>query len=334
MAERALLWPLMLFANLWLLLVYCPICHMVWGDGLLMRWGVLDTAGGLVVETCSGVTALVLCYFVGPRYHPPEDADPVRAVLHIIGAALLWVGWLLFNGGSAFTSGARASTTVLNTLLAGSAGGLGWLGCAALGSCKSGMMHLTATFHFMGGAVAGLCAATPSSGFVTPTGSVLIGLGAGALCFLADEKLKPWVLKPRGIDDVVSVFPVHGMGGLWGTLMTGVLAVDSVGGVRGAIQGNWSQVKIQAASILVVVAWTAVMTALLLAVISRVTVLRAAPAEEMTGLDSRPYGHKSAQKVARMLSNRTGEDTASVPDSDDSTSPGDLESHSEATTTA
>jgi len=317
-AERALLWPTMIIANLWLLLVYCPVCHMVWGDGLLQRWGVLDTAGGLVVETCSGVTALVLCYFVGPRRHASDDADPVRGVLHIVGAALLWVGWLAFNGGSAFTSGARASTTVLNTLLAGSAGGLAWLGCAALSSCNEGMLHLTATFHLMGGAVGGLCAATPSSGYVSPSGSVIIGLGAGVLCYFADNKFMHKVLTPRGIDDVVSVFPVHGVGGLWGTLATGLLAVERVGGVKGAVEGNWAQVGIQAASMLVVVAWTTVGTMLITFLVSRVAKLRVSQEEEKSGLDARAHGQKGMAHLKQKLRS-CGDESSEEEDSVSST---------------
>eukprot|EP00443_Scrippsiella_acuminata_P063632 CAMPEP_0115494808 /NCGR_PEP_ID=MMETSP0271-20121206/64916_1 /TAXON_ID=71861 /ORGANISM="Scrippsiella trochoidea, Strain CCMP3099" /LENGTH=458 /DNA_ID=CAMNT_0002923409 /DNA_START=47 /DNA_END=1423 /DNA_ORIENTATION=+ len=335
-AERALLWPTMLIANLWFLLVYCPVCHMVWGEnGLLLRWGVLDTAGGLVVETCSGVTALVLCYFVGPRSHPSDDPDTHRGVLHIMGAAFLWVGWLAFNGGSAYTSGARASTTVLNTLLAGSAGGLGWLACAAMSSChRHGMLHLTATFHLMGGAVGGLCAATPSSGYVTPSGSLLVGMGAGVLCYYADHKFMSRCLVPRGIDDVVSVFPVHGVGGLWGTLATGLLAVERVGGVKGAIQGNWKQVGIQAASMLVVCLWTTVGTTLITFFVSRITKLRASHQEELTGLDTRPHGQQGLKKLSKRMLNQGGcVDEASSEDEND-TSMVDDESVEEDSTNA
>lgn len=318
-AERALLWPMIVIANLWLLLVYCPVCHMVWGGGLLMRWGAVDTAGGLVVETCSGLTALVLCYFVGPRSHPSDDKDPIRGVLHIVGAALLWVGWLVFNGGSAYTSGMRASTTVLNTMLAGSCGGLAWLGTAYVLEMRKGMLHLSATFHFMGGAVGGLCAATPSSGFVSPTGSAIIGISTGILCYFADHNLAKR-LSNRGIDDVVSVFPVHGVGGMWGTLMTGVFAVERVGGIKGAVEGNWRQVGLQAVALLIVSAWSVVGTAVVAFAVSRTHTLRVTQEEELSGLDSRTHGqNKRFAKAATKALSQVGSSEDEGSTSDDGT---------------
>jgi len=167
------------------------------------------------------------------------------------------------------------------------------------------MLHLTATFHLMGGAVGGLCAATPSSGYVSPSGSMIIGLVAGVLCYFADHKLMKAFLEPRGIDDVVSVFPVHGIGGLWGTLATGLLAVESVGGVKGAIEGNWSQVGVQATSMLIVCAWSAAGTSLITFGVSHLTKLRATEEEEIMGLDSRPYIQSPRSRKSSMESPRS-----------------------------
>lgn len=298
-AERVLLWPIVWFSNAWLLVVYAPVCHMVWGGGVLMNMGVLDTAGGLVVETCSGLTALVLCFYIGPRTAPSEEPDLPRGVLHLVGAGLLWVGWLGFNGGSAYTSGGRASTTTLNTFLAGSAGGMAWLLAAQLSHCKEGMMNLQATFAVMGGAVAGLCAATPSSGFVSPSDSVFIGFTAG----LISQRMEGFMEKfahPRGIDDAVAVFPVHGMAGLWGTFMTGVCARKDLGGYAGGMEGNWQQVSVQLFSMAVVSAWTILGTSLILTVQTRIQNMRATDEEEQLGLDTRPHGHKSAQRLASL----------------------------------
>eukprot|EP00927_Polykrikos_kofoidii_P022343 TRINITY_DN2088_c0_g1_i1.p1 TRINITY_DN2088_c0_g1~~TRINITY_DN2088_c0_g1_i1.p1 ORF type:complete len:453 (+),score=58.61 TRINITY_DN2088_c0_g1_i1:443-1801(+) len=277
--ERALFWPLMLFCNVWFLVVYCPICHMVWGDGVLQQWGVVDTAGGLVVETCSGFSALVLCYFIGPRRITPEPPDSVRAVLHIVGASLLWVGWLGFNAGSAFPRTGRVAMTLLNTQLSGCAGAIFWMLCAmASKSKKGGMPSAPATFHLMGGAIAGLCAATPSSGYVTPSASVLIGGTAGMLCFAAETFLMGKVLHPKGIDDVVAVFPVHGVAGALGTLLTGVFATRDVGG----IEGGWHQFGKQVLGLLVVVGWSVVATAVIAGTMKKTKWLRRATLEEET----------------------------------------------------
>lgn len=320
--ERALLWPLMLLANVWHILVYCPICHMVWGGGLLQQWGVIDTAGGLVIETCAGVSALVLCYMVGPRteillkttrdssstplmqvdlaglspeeaHEDPEkgneDPDSLQAVLHIVGAGLLWVGWIGFNAGSAFTTGARASSAALNTLLAAACGTFAWFPLAVLSKNvrQEGMSHTTSAFHLMGGAIAGLCAATPSSGYCSPSGSIVIGAGSGILCYLATEILMARILVNKGFDDTVSCFSVHGVAGMWGTLMTGVFAEKEVGGIRGALHGNFQLLGVQALGVIVTCAWSAIGTFIIASVFANAKCLRATFQEEIQGMDSR-----------------------------------------------
>jgi len=314
-AERALLWPLMVIANLWLLVVYCPICHMVWGGGILAKWGVVDTAGGLVVETCSGVTALVLCFFVGPRTKEGDEADPARAILHIIGGALLWVGWLAFNGGSAYTTGARASMTMLNTFLAGSAGSLGWFITAAM--CDMGLQHVNSTFHLVGGAISGLVAATPSSGYVSPLGSVVIGLGAGMLCYFVDHRMKEKLCNQWGIDDVVSVFPVHGMGGIWGTIMTGVFAVKSMGGVSGGVEGNWNLVGVQTLGVVVTCVWTCIGTAMLCVIAQAIQPIRSTEQDEHKGLDTRVHLKRNSSRRSNGCSQEVNDSGDSSTDAEE-----------------
>jgi len=250
----------------------------------------LDTAGGLVVETASGISALVLCCFVGPRRVHPEQPDSIRAMLHIIGASFLWVGWLGFNAGSAIPTTSRVSMTLLNTQLSACAGACLWMTCAVISKYKDGgMPSASATFNLMGGAIAGLCAATPSSGYVTPSASMFIGGTAGILCFIAETFLMGKVLHPMGIDDVVAVFPVHGVGGVWGTLMTGVFVVSEVGGV----DGGWQQFKIQVIGLLLVVAWSVVGTGLIAGCLKKLKLLRRATLEEEThGLDVRRHASR------------------------------------------
>lgn len=288
-AERAKLMPLMIFANLWLLVVYCPIAHMTWAaDGLLLKWGVLDLAGGLVVETCSGVTGLVLCYIIGPRALTKEEPDPTRAVLHIIGASILWVGWLAFNAGSAMTNGHQASMALMNTQNGAATAALAWWAAAYISGGRQQMSHTESVFNLFGGAVAGLVAATPSSGFVDLTGGVFIGVTAGFLCFWVDRKALEILADKYGIDDAVSVFPVHGVGGMWGILMTGVFAVKEVGGTDGYLRGNTEQFYIQAKSLGVVIAWVSIGTAICAQVVQLCSNLRGTPIEEERGFDYLP----------------------------------------------
>jgi Amt family ammonium transporter len=284
MRFSAFLW----FAAGWLILVYVPITHWVWGGGFLASAGVLDFAGGTVVHLNAGIAGLVAAYVLGKRHgYGTDNFAPYDLSLAVIGTGLLWVGWLGFNGGSALGANSRAAFAITATHLAASAGALTWMFLEWWTRRKPSVLGLIT------GAIAGLGTITPASGFVLPWHGVIIGLIAGAVCFWACT----WLKLRIGYDDSLDVFGVHGVGGATGTLLTGVFAVaalsaspDSPEGSPGLLEGNARQVLIQLYAVIAVLIWSGVLTYVLLKVISFLLPLRVNQQHEIEGLDLTQHG--------------------------------------------
>jgi Amt family ammonium transporter len=277
MRFSAYLW----FSAGWLLLVYVPIAHWVWGGGFLQTAGLLDFAGGTVVHLNAGIAGLVACYALGPRRgYGSENLAPYDLSMAVIGTGLLWVGWFGFNGGSALGANSRAAMAILTTHMAACAGALTWMAIEWATRRKPSVLGM------ISGAVAGLGTITPASGFVLPWHGVIIGIAAGAICFWACTQLK---LK-CGYDDSLDVFGVHGVGGFTGTLLTGVFATAAIGEVSGLFEGNPRQVLIQLYGIVVTLAWSAIVSFILLKIINFLLPLRVRTEEEQMGLDVALHG--------------------------------------------
>jgi len=276
------------FAALWLLFVYVPIAHWVWGGGFLYTAGILDFAGGTVVHLNAGVAGLVAAYVIGKRYgYGTDNFAPHDLSLAVIGTGLLWVGWFGFNGGSALGSGSRAVFAIVATHLAASMGALTWMVLEWWTRGKPSVLGM------ISGAVAGLGTITPASGFVLPWHGLVIGLIAGAFCFWACTKLKQML----GYDDSLDVFGVHGVGGATGTLLTGVFATaaisigpDTPQGLPGLLEGNPRQLLIQLYGVLATLVWSGVMTFVLLKLIALMVPLRVSQRSEIEGLDLTQHG--------------------------------------------
>ncbi len=272
-AERMKFSALMWFMGLWSLLVYAPIAHWVWGGGFLGDWGVLDFAGGTVVHINAGVAGLICCLVMGKRKgFGTENMAPHNLVLSVIGASLLWVGWFGFNAGSATAANEFATA----------AAALAWMFAEWITRGKPSVLGIVS------GAVAGLVAITPASGFVNPMGALAIGIAAGLICFWAATSLK----KALGYDDSLDAFGVHGVGGFVGAILTGVFAVEAIGGdgKKGLIDGNAGQVLTQLWGCLVTMAWCAVVTFIILKIVDAMVGLRVTTEEEIEGLDINLHG--------------------------------------------
>ena len=283
-ADRMKFSSFLVFMTLWSLVVYAPVCHWVWGPGgFLGEAGVLDFAGGTVVHINAGIAGLVCAYVIGGRKgHGTENMVPHNLTYSVIGASLLWVGWFGFNAGSAVASNGAAGMAMAVTQIATGAAALAWMFVEWAVRGKPSVLGIAS------GAVAGLVAITPASGFVDPMGGLIIGLVAGVACFWGAT----WLKKTLGYDDSLDVFGVHGVGGIVGALLTGVFAVQAIGGEgkAGLIDGNPGQILTQAYGVGVTVLYTAVMTAVLLFGIKAVMGLRVTPEEEREGLDIRLHG--------------------------------------------
>ena len=287
-AERKRFKAFVLFAVAWSTLVYAPIAHWVWSpDGWLFSLGVLDFAGGTVVHLSSGVAALVAALFIGRRTGLVHAAtEPHDVPMTVLGAGLLWFGWFGFNAGSALGANGLAATAFVTTNTAAAMGAITWVTISWLHRGTPSVLGAAL------GAVAGLVAITPAAGFVTPAASVLIGFGVGAICYAAS------LLRLRSrIDDALDVFAIHGVGGAFGALATGIFATTVVNpaGLDGLLAGNVGQVATQAFGVVVVGAYSAVATAGILFLINLVVPIRvAAPAEE-AGLDLAQHGEVAYQ---------------------------------------
>jgi len=282
-AERMKFSAMLWFIGLWSLVVYAPIAHWVWGGGFLGDWGVLDFAGGTVVHINAGVAGLVCAMVLGKRKgYGIENMAPHNLVLSVIGASLLWVGWFGFNAGSAGAANGSAGMAMAVTQFATAAAALTWMFAEWMSRGKPSVLGV------ISGAVAGLVAITPASGFVTPTGSLVIGLVAGLVCFWGATVLK----HALGYDDSLDAFGVHGVGGFAGAILTGVFAVEAIGGTgkKGLIDGNAGQVLTQLWGSLVCIAWCAVATFIILKIVDVVIGLRVTAEEEVEGLDINLHG--------------------------------------------
>jgi Amt family ammonium transporter len=287
-ADRLRFSAFLLFCALWLLVVYVPIAHLVWGGGFLGTYGLIDFAGGTVVHLNAGVAGLVAAYVVGARRgYGSENLAPYDLALAVIGTGLLWVGWFGFNGGSALGANSRAAMAIVATHLAASMGAFTWMALEWWTRGKPSVLGM------ISGAVAGLGTITPASGFVLPMQAVLIGLVAGAFCFWACT----WLKLKIGYDDSLDVFGVHGVGGFTGTLLAGVFAVGALsatpelpGGVHGLLEGNPQQVVAQLYGIVVTLVWSGALTFVILKVIGALVPLRVRQEDEVTGLDVSLHG--------------------------------------------
>jgi Amt family ammonium transporter len=283
-AERMKFSALMWFMGLWAVFVYAPIAHWVWGPGgFLGDWGVLDYAGGTVVHINAGVAGLVCALVMGKRKgYGTDNMAPHNLVLSVIGASLLWVGWFGFNAGSAVSASTNAGMAMAVTQIATAAAALGWMFAEWLVRGKPSVLGIVS------GAVAGLVAITPASGFVNPVGGLVIGIVAGVVCFWSATSLK----KALGYDDSLDAFGVHGVGGFTGAILTGVFAVQAIGGdgKKGLIDGNAGQVLTQLWGCLVTMAWCAFATFIILKLIDAMIGLRVTAEEEVEGLDINLHG--------------------------------------------
>jgi Amt family ammonium transporter len=283
--ERIKFSALLVFATLWLTLVYCPVAHWVWGSGgWLARLGVLDFAGGSVVHINAGVSALALALVLGPRRGFEERIlmEPNNIPYVVLGAALLWFGWFGFNAGSALTAGGLASNAFVTTNTAGAAAALTWMILAWIHRRPSVLGVAT-------GAVVGLAAITPASGFVQPLASIPIGIIAAMLSYY----VMFWRSRAGKIDESLDVFACHGVGGTWGIIATGIFATAGVGGAKGLVDGNWLQVPIQLAAIVVIVVFAFGLTWLLAKLVDVTVGLRVSKEEETVGLDISQHGERA-----------------------------------------
>ncbi len=293
-AERMKFSAMAVFLSLWSLFVYCPMAHMVWGVGGLLNASAghipsLDFAGGTVVHVTSGVSALVTCIYLGKRMgYPHTNMPPHSMVLSFIGACLLWVGWFGFNAGSALAANSLATSAFINTHFAAAAAALGWTVAEWIHNGKPTALGA------ISGAVAGLVAITPASGFVQPFSALLIGVIAGAFCsFMVFE-----VKSRLGYDDSLDAFGVHGAGGTLGALLTGLFATKAINAIygsgvaTGAIDGHWGQVLNQLAGVGIAWSISIVGTLVLLFVVDKVIGLRVSPEQESVGLDLSQHGEE------------------------------------------
>ena len=277
MRFSAFLW----FVAGWVLFVYVPIAHWVWGGGFLSSAGLLDFAGGTVVHLNAGVAGLVAAYILGARRgYGTENLAPYDLSLAVIGTGLLWVGWFGFNGGSALAANSRAGFAIVATHLAACAGVLTWMALEWWDRGKPSVLGM------ISGAIAGLGTITPASGFVLPWHGIVIGIVAGAFCYWACTKLKTKL----GYDDSLDVFGVHGVGGATGTILAGVFAVAAIGDTAGLLEGNGKQVLIQLYGVVVTLVWSGVITFVLLKLIDLFAPLRVRDEDERAGLDVALHG--------------------------------------------
>lgn len=277
----------MIFSAIWLVLVYSPVAHMVWHpNGFLAKMGVLDFAGGYVVEIASGISAMVAALFIGERVrYKKETILPNNIPLVFIGAALLWVGWFGFNAGSAMKADGIAANAFMVTNTAGAMGALVWLLIERFVSGKATVIG------GVSGVVAGMVAITPASGFVDNKAALLIGAVAGVLCYIFVAKVK----KRFGYDDSLDVFGIHGMGGTWGIIATGLFANPNINGKAGLFYGNALQLWIQFKGILVVYCIVIVGTLVSLLIVRAFMRLRVEPQEEIYGLDLILHGERASE---------------------------------------
>jgi Amt family ammonium transporter len=276
-AERMKFSAMMVFSLVWLVLVYLPICHMTWGGagGYFADMGVLDFAGGIVVHITAGIAALVACIVIGPRSgYGTTPMIPHNLTMTVTGTGMLWVGWFGFNGGSALAANGDAAMAITVTHISASAAALMWMSIEWVQNGKPSALGLAT------GAIAGLAAVTPASGFIGPIGGLVIGLASGAICFVASTSIK----HKLGYDDSLDVFGVHGVGGFVGTVLAGVFCAGAFGGKLGDI-GIIGQVGTQLFAAVITIVYTGVVTWVILKAVDVTIGLRVSSDEERQGLD-------------------------------------------------
>lgn len=276
-AERMRFSSLLWFVGCWVMLIYVPICHWVWGGGWLSHLGVMDFAGGLVVHVSGGVAALIAAMLLGPRRGFPRiPMPPHNLTMTATGAGILWVGWHGFSAGSALMANGAAGIAMLSTHMSAAAGSIAWMTLEWIRFGKpSGLGVIT-------GMVAGLGMIAPSAGFVAPLGGLAIGTSAGILCFFTLH----WIKRRFAIDDTLDVFAIHGVGGITGSLMTGIFAAEALGGIGTvADNGMLGQLSVQAIAILAVLAWSGGISFVILKCLDKTLGLRVNAIEETEGLD-------------------------------------------------
>lgn len=292
LVERMKFSGLMVFAVIWLLIVYYPIAHMVWyaggtdeATGLIFGWGALDFAGGTVVHINAGVSALVGAWFLGQRIgYLKEQIVPHSLTMTLIGTGLLWVGWFGFNAGSALEANGSAALALINTFVATAAGVLAWM------LCERVIGHSGSLLGACSGAIAGLVAITPAAGNSGPFGAILLGLVAGFLCCLFVMKAKPKL----ALDDSLDVFGIHGLGGIIGSVGTAVTMLPALGGPGDPAEyALGAQLWIQVKSVAVAIVWAAVGSAIAFGIAKLVTGLRVTPEVEREGLDLGEHGERA-----------------------------------------
>lgn len=283
--ERIRFSAVLLFSALWLLVVYAPVCHWVWGGGWLADRGVMDYAGGLVVHATAGVSALVLAHMLGPRDGYPRDLSPPHNPgMTMTGAGMLWVGWYGFNGGSALAADGAAGQAILATHLSAATAGLVWAAIEHRRFGRASMVGLVT------GVVAGLATVTPASGFVGPMGGVALGAAGSAVCYLAVHLVKTRLK----VDDSLDVFAVHGVGGILGVLMAAGLALPVLGGAGYPLDVSFgAQAATQAIGVVATVVWSAVATVALAWLTKKTVGLRAGDEAIEEGLDMASHGERA-----------------------------------------
>jgi Amt family ammonium transporter len=283
--ERIRFSAVLMFSGLWLILVYAPVTHWVWGGGWLFQRGVLDFAGGIVVHLTAGISALVVAWQLGPRAEMPDQIRPPHAPwMVMVGASMLWVGWFGFNAGSALAAGASAGMAMLVTHLSAAMASLVWM---VIEWVRFGKPSLVG---FVTGTIAGLATITPASGYVGPAGGICLGLAGGLLCYCAVI----FVRRNSGIDDSLDVFAVHGVGGATGTLLAAFFAASSLGGI-GLTEGVTigSQLGVQVMGAVATMLWSAVASYAIIKVTQAVCGLRSSSDAAIEGLDYSTHGEKA-----------------------------------------
>jgi ammonium transporter, Amt family len=281
-AERIKFSSYIVFSLIWLTIVYCPLAHWAWGGGWAQQMGLIDFAGGTVVEICSGFAALALALVIGRRAGFGEQSlEPHNIPIALLGAALLWFGWFGFNAGSALALNSSAVIAFVNTNSAAAAGTLAWM-------AASWYRGKPSSLGMVSGAIAGMVAITPAAGFVTPLVAVLIGAVAGVLCYYM-----MLVRISKKLDESLDAWAIHGMGGLWGTLATGLFAAAAIGGFTGLFEGNLHQFLVNAIAAFVALGYAFVVTYIIGIVIDRTIGLRVTEDEEYVGLDICQHGERA-----------------------------------------
>ena len=280
-ADRMKFSALLVFVIAWLVLVYAPVCHWVWGGGFLGDDGVLDFAGGTVVHINSGIAGLVAALVMGKRHNfGRENMAPHNMVLSVAGASMLWVGWFGFNAGSALAADSSAAMAMAVTQISAAAAALAWM-------CGEWIRHgKPSGLGLVSGAVAGLVGITPAAGFVSPAGALCIGIATGLVCWWGVEGLK----RHLGYDDSLDAFGVHGLGGIAGAVLTGVFASEAIGGTRGVLEGNVTQLFVQIWGVVATIIWSAIITFVILKLVDWTIGLRVDRETEIEGLDINLHG--------------------------------------------